>query len=88
VRQCATADRVSASITHAYHARSVCGLGKTSLDGCLEPAVVIGLNAVKCAVIASSWPLEIVAGLSESNSDHSCSRPVALCPNKSTIEII
>jgi hypothetical protein len=44
VRQCATADRVSASITHAYHARSVCGLGKTSLDGCLEPAVVIGLT--------------------------------------------
>jgi hypothetical protein len=83
VRQCATADRVSASITHAYHARSVCGLGKTSLDGCLEPAVVIGLNAVKCAVTASSWPLEIVAGLSESNSDHSCSLPVALCPNKS-----
>jgi hypothetical protein len=42
VRQCATADRVSASSTHAYHARSVCGLGKASLDSCLEPVVVIG----------------------------------------------
>jgi hypothetical protein len=63
VRQCATADRVSASTTHAYHARSVCGLGKALLDGCLEPAGVnrvIGLNAVRCAVTASSWPLEIV----------------------------
>lgn len=77
VRQCATADRVSrvsaASITHAYHARSVCGLGNTSLDVCLDPVVVIGLNAVRCAVTTSSWPLEILAGLSKSNSDHSCS---------------
>jgi hypothetical protein len=45
-------------------------------------------KAVKCAVTASSWPLEIAAGLAESDSDHSCSLPVALCPNKSTIEII